>query len=104
VYLDQDEYKKRLEHELESYYRFLARRAFELKGREFWNYHRNELKKLGYPLRKARLIKTLLIELLDFREVTRRMRRGLASRKNQTASHDAQKQDNMDKISTGQLA
>jgi glycosyltransferase involved in cell wall biosynthesis len=105
VYLDKDEYEKRLEHELESYYRFLGKRAFELKGREFWDYHRNELGKLGYPLNKARLIKTMLIEFLDFRQVTRRVRRGLADRRGPNTSQDAPRMPSrMEKISTSRSA
>jgi glycosyltransferase involved in cell wall biosynthesis len=90
VYLSEEEYKKRLEQRLENYHRFLAKSAFDLKGREFWNLHRNELKKLGYPLSVPRLIKALFLQLLDFKEVTRSVRHAM-KRKKQKPSQEAQK-------------
>jgi glycosyltransferase involved in cell wall biosynthesis len=93
VYLSEEEYEQRLEQVLESYHRFLARSVFKLKGSEFWNYHRNELKKQGYPLSVARLIKALFLELLDFREATRRVRRAMERKEKQKTSPDAQKWD-----------
>jgi len=92
VYLSEEEYTKRLERMIESYHRFLARSVFELKGREFRNFHRNELKKLGYSLSTIRLIKALFLELLDFREATRTVRRALREKKQKT-SQDTQKLD-----------
>jgi len=89
VYLSEEEYEKRLERVVENYYRFLARSVFELQDGEFWNYHRNELKKLGYPLSTARLLKASLLELLDFREVTRKVRLALR-RKKQNTQNDQQ--------------
>ena len=89
VYLSKDEFETRLDHELESHYRFLAQSVFELREKEFWKYHRSELQKLGYPLSIPRLAKTLLVELSDFRQATRSVRRGLASRKNRTTSQGA---------------
>ena len=93
VYLSEEEYRGHLEQEIESYYRFLARRAFDLKDRDYWNFHRTELKKLGYPLRTSRLIKALFLELLDFREATRSIRLAMAKRHDQNKSQDAHKWD-----------
>jgi glycosyltransferase involved in cell wall biosynthesis len=90
IYLTEEEYERRLEQELEHYYRFLGRSVFELKGKEFWNYHRRELKKLGYPPSTARLIKACSFELLDFRETTRRLRRAVERNRRQKPSQDAQ--------------
>jgi hypothetical protein len=78
-----------LKEEVESYHEFLARSVFELKGTEFWDFHRNELKKLGYPVRAVKLIKALFLELLDFRETTRRIRHALKTRNMQKPSQDA---------------
>jgi len=93
IYLSREEYEKRLEQVLENYYRFLAKSVFDLKEKEFWNYHRNELEKLGYPLSTARLIKTLFLELGDFREATRRIRRAMMRKKEQKVSPEVQKWD-----------
>jgi glycosyltransferase involved in cell wall biosynthesis len=90
IYL-RDEYEERLEQEVENYHRFLARSVFELKERAFWSFHRNELEKLGHPLSAIRLIRALFLELWDFREVTRSVRR--AMKKRQRMSLDVQKLD-----------
>lgn len=56
VYLTPDEYEGRLREVRGQYYRFLAKSIFHLRGREFWNYHRKELKDAGLPLSVARLV------------------------------------------------
>ena len=89
VYLNGEEYEKRLEQVLENYHRFLARSVFELNEREFWNYHRNELTKLGYPPSAIRLIKALFLELLDLRETARRIRLAIQHKKRQKMSGNA---------------
>ena len=93
IYLSREEYEKRLEQVLENYYRFLAKSVFDLREKEFWTYHRNGLEKLGYPLSMAKLIKTLFLELGDFREATRRIRRAMMRKKEQKASPEVQKWD-----------
>ena len=81
IYLEAEEYKKQLQLDLEGYYRFLARSIFELKGREFWDFHKKELRRLGYPLNTVRLIRALLFELSDFRQATRAVRGALERRR-----------------------
>ena len=93
VYLNEEEYKERLEQALEDYYRFLAKSVFELKEREFWNYHRDELQKLGYPLSAARMIKALFLELLNFGNTVGRVRHALKRKRRQKTSQDVQKWD-----------
>ena len=88
AYLSKEEYERRLEEALEGYHRFLARRVFELKEKEFWNFQKSELEKLGYPLSTARLIKGLFFELSDLRQVTRRLRRAIRRRNVQKTSQD----------------
>jgi len=68
---------------IENYHRFLAKSFFELKGKEFWRYHKDELKKAGYPLSAVKLLKAILLELLDFRTTTRRLRLALRGKKGQ---------------------
>ena len=61
VYLTADEYDARLKWQLTAYRRFLARNI--LRGRHprgFWQYHRQGLKQLGYPLKLTDLAKTLV--------------------------------------------
>jgi len=90
VYLEKEEYAGRLEQMLENYHRFLARSVFELKGKEFWNYHKNELERLGHPLSTTRLMKASFLELLDFRQTTRRLRDAMGRKKKEKTSQDAQ--------------
>lgn len=90
VYLG-SEYEERLQQAEESYYRFLARSVFDLKGKEFWNFHGNELKKLGRPLKATRLIRALFFELWDFREATRQVRQAIRLKREQKTSGGASK-------------
>jgi glycosyltransferase involved in cell wall biosynthesis len=54
-FLSGDEYKRRLREMIKSYYRYLGVSAFARPGREFWDYHRNELKLLGLSGTRLRL-------------------------------------------------
>jgi len=83
VFLTEAEYRLRLQQVLANYYRFLARSAFEFREREFWNYHRAELKKLGYPLSWTRLAKAVLLSLLNLRDVASRARLALKRKRSQ---------------------
>jgi glycosyltransferase involved in cell wall biosynthesis len=40
---------------LDHYYRYLGRQMFKRRGREFWEFHRRELARLGHPLSAWRL-------------------------------------------------
>ncbi len=93
IYLTKDEHKTRLKEEWESYYRFLAKKVFELRKKDYWSFQRNELKKLGYPVRTFRLIKAVLLELLDFRQAVRSIRQALEAKKRQKMSQDIEKLD-----------
>lgn len=63
IYLSDNEYRRRLKHEMSEYYRFLANNIFRLRERErFWNYHRKGLEEMGHPLSKIKLIKALSLE------------------------------------------
>lgn len=60
-----EEYEQRLNNMLKNYYRFLARCVFEFQGKEFWQYHRKALKKIGLSIRPLKLLKAVLIQALD---------------------------------------
>ena len=92
-YLADEEYKTRLDVVIESYYHFLARSVFELREKAFWVYHRDGLERLGYPIRTARLVRAVLVELLDLRQAIRAYRRAVQQRRGQAESQDAQKWD-----------
>jgi glycosyltransferase involved in cell wall biosynthesis len=63
-YLTQKELKERIHEHLDNYYGFLARSVLT-KNREFWIYHKHQLKAAGCPLNRARLLKSLVGRLLD---------------------------------------
>ena len=81
VFLDAQEYNERWERALESHYRFLAQSVFERRGKEFWHYHKDGLEKLGHPLRRGKLAKTLFLALLNLKDTFGRTRQTFKGRK-----------------------
>ena len=47
--LSAEEYESLTRQKLKEYYRFLGKSLINRREREFWDYHRKELKELGYP-------------------------------------------------------
>lgn len=60
IYLSDQEFKQKLARRLDRYYHFLAKSAFEMREKEFWEYHKSELEELGLPLSRLRLFKAML--------------------------------------------
>jgi glycosyltransferase involved in cell wall biosynthesis len=88
IYLEGQEHKELLAWAVDSYYAFLARSVFELKGRDFWEYQRTELRNLGYPLRPAKLVVAALEQLLDLRTTWRRVRHAMRKRSQNVPRHN----------------
>lgn len=65
IYLGRAEYEHSLEQLLNLYYRFLGECVFQSRDKQFWDYHTNALKTLGFPLSRSRLIKMALSEAKD---------------------------------------
>jgi glycosyltransferase involved in cell wall biosynthesis len=59
IYLNGKEYNRRLTERLDQYYWFLARSLFEGKGKEFWNFHKDGLKSLGFNLNWGKVVKRM---------------------------------------------
>jgi glycosyltransferase involved in cell wall biosynthesis len=95
IYLGQEEYQQRLKRVIENYHRFLGQSVWELKGKEFWSFHRAELEKLGHPISSAKLVKAFFIELLDFRQTSRRVRRAINERKRRKVPQRSQNLDSV---------
>jgi len=76
IYLSDQEFEARRQKVLTNYHRYLARSVLERKDKAFWQYHRNEMKKLGYPISTTQVIEAVLLSLLDFRQTTRTIRNG----------------------------
>lgn len=73
-YLDADEFRARLGELEEVYLRFMARRALDFPGREYWDFHRQALASIGRRLPKGRVAlytaDFLLNKLLNPRQTT----------------------------------
>lgn len=65
LYLHAQEYDVCLKNKMKQYYRCLGRSVFRLKGKDFWAYHRNEMRKLGTSLNRMRLGAAVLGEIMD---------------------------------------
>jgi len=65
VYLTADECAQRLKEVTHTYYRFLASAIFDLRGREFWEYHLVRFRKMGYAVSYPRLAVYALARFLD---------------------------------------
>jgi len=87
IYLNDKEYKNHLNKVLNHYHLFLAESIFDLKGKEFWNYHRNELEKLGHSPSVTRFLKGLFLTSLNSINAAGRLRRAI-QRKRQKTSQD----------------
>ena len=72
IYLSDKECQKAIQIYLKKYYNLLAKHVFKLKEKEFWQFHKNELKNLGYPVDYLRLCKYLFIVL--YNKVLEKMR------------------------------
>jgi glycosyltransferase involved in cell wall biosynthesis len=65
VYLTESETALRLRAATREYYRFLARSVVELRGREFWHYHVDHARSMGYALSYGRLARYVGYEVVD---------------------------------------
>ena len=63
VYLSKAEYRKRLAQRMDKYYKFFAQSVFERRNKNFWNFHREGLKKLGPRTSWSKLTKVTCIEV-----------------------------------------
>ncbi|WP_089721622.1 glycosyltransferase family 2 protein [Candidatus Entotheonella palauensis] len=64
-YLEPEDFDRCVDNKLQQYYVFLARSVFRGQDKRFWNYHRDELHRLGRPLAWPRLVWNVILELAD---------------------------------------
>jgi hypothetical protein len=62
-YLDSAEYQERLDQKERIYANLLVNRAISLRGKDFWNFHLDMLKRMGYSLKSARVWRLLFLGL-----------------------------------------
>jgi len=65
IYLTRAEYEQRLKQRMKRYYEFLGKSVFQLRDKQFWNYHRDALKNLGDPLGSVKLYVAPLLVAID---------------------------------------
>jgi glycosyltransferase involved in cell wall biosynthesis len=63
--LDEQEYRARLQDRLNIYYQVLAEGLLQMRGRKYFDFHRNWLRFLGIPLSPARLLKGFCTAVLN---------------------------------------
>jgi hypothetical protein len=64
-YLSAEELGQRIRQVLAEYYEYLGRELLKGREAEFWEYHREKLAELGYPLSWIRLTTSTLAVALD---------------------------------------
>ena len=63
-FMDEDSYLNCLNARLEKYYKYLGVSLLSNKNKEFWNFHKDSLRRIGFNLRKSKLIKEALHEII----------------------------------------
>jgi len=63
LYLTKEELELKLKQCVNAYHQFLAVSYFTgIRDREFWEYHKEKLKELGYPLKKRMLLRAAVVK------------------------------------------
>jgi glycosyltransferase involved in cell wall biosynthesis len=79
-YLEKEEYRRLFDEKLDNYYGYLAGNFFRNRGKEFWEYQRDTLKRIHRPLNKGRFARALLLEGTDVLLNQKRLVAGLLRR------------------------
>lgn len=64
-YLSEKEFAAMFKKRRDEYYAFLGSRVFRNKEKGFWEYQRESLRRIGYSLSMARVIKAAILDVLD---------------------------------------
>ena len=65
IFLSREEYHSRLKKLINNHHKYMVNSFFEGKNRVFFEYHKNELKKIGVELNPFKLIAEAFKELLN---------------------------------------
>jgi len=65
IYLTKEELETGLRAANEVYYKFLAESVLELRGKEFWDYHRDRMRELGRTIDYFKLSRYLVYRIID---------------------------------------
>jgi len=74
VYLDADEYQKRLSQLKRGYTKYLVKNIFDFREKAFFEYHKKALNKMDFRISVVTLLKYSLLELLDLKSNAKRIR------------------------------
>jgi glycosyltransferase involved in cell wall biosynthesis len=61
-FLTEDELSSQIQSQLKHYYVKLAESVFEWRSEDFWRFHKNELRRMHYPLSTRKLVSAALAE------------------------------------------
>ena len=64
-YLEPAELQQAVGEHLEIYYRYLGKSVFHRRGNEFWAFHRQKLKELGFPMSRIRVARKAVRRTVD---------------------------------------
>ncbi len=64
-YLSEKEFAAMLKKRRDEYYAFLGKMVFRNKEKGFWEYQKAALRRIGYSLSMARVIKAVILEVID---------------------------------------
>ena len=79
-YLSAEEYEECFKRGMKNYYRFLARAFFQKKDKIFWEYHKDKMSKIGYPLTRLKLMKAIFMEVFGIMMEPKRVISGVVRR------------------------
>jgi len=80
-FLTRNELQRTMEHELGEYYTRLAKGFWELRGREFFEDHREAFGRMGETMSRVRLCKEAILQMLNLRDTFGLLRRGIRRRR-----------------------
>lgn len=64
-FLTKEEFQQEIRFQFRKYYQFLGKSIFKNQHEDFWIYHKDAMRKLGYPLSPLRLYIFWLLHCLD---------------------------------------
>lgn len=64
VYLQQDEFKQRWNQLMEQYSKVLRESTFEIRGKKFWDFHREQRARLGVPITRGTIAWWMALSIL----------------------------------------
>lgn len=77
IFLSDKEYEWHLKRALKGYHRFFARSILDMRGKDFWEYHKTGFEGLGYHFSWVKLVKALFLEMSNLMDAKDRVQEAL---------------------------